>query len=258
MFESDSTQEVGSAAQDEEKLKMLRAIESLQYNLDVHRVGRTMVMQISYTSPSSEEAATIANGYAEAYLADQLNSKYEATKRASQWLEERLANLKEKALSTDLAIEKYKEDHGLIASGGKLINEQQLTEISTQLVTSRAERAQAEARYQRIAEIMRTRETRAIISEAIGNTVIGQLRTKYLDVAKRESELEAKLGGDHLSVVSLKGEMAQYEGQMFTELGRLAEAYRSEVNIDRAKEASLAENLQKVVEFCRERKQVSG
>ncbi len=234
----------GSSAKN---IEMRRAIERLQFNLEVHRVGRTMVLQISYTAASPMSAADTANAYAEAYLADQLDSKFEATKRASQWLEQRLADLKEKALSADLAVQKFRADHGLIVSGGKLVNEQQLSELNTQLVTARGERARAEARYHRIAQIIKLHETTAIVSEAIGNRLIEQLRAKYLDVSKRKAELEAKVGTKHQTVVALKAEMTEYEQEMFAELTRLSEAYRSEVDIDRAKEVSLSENLQKLV-----------
>jgi succinoglycan biosynthesis transport protein ExoP len=180
-------------------------------------------------------------------LADQLNAKYEATKRASHWLEERMAELKQKAVSSDFAVQKYKEDHNLIASGGKLINEQQLNELNTQLILARAETARAEARFKRIDSIVRSHETVAIVSEAIGNSIIAQLRTKYLDASKRESEISAKLGKDHSLAVSLRQEMAEYERLMFEELGRLAEGYRSEVKIAKSKEDSLAASLDRLV-----------
>jgi succinoglycan biosynthesis transport protein ExoP len=230
-----------------DEARLHHAAEALRSGMEVHRVPRTMVIQISYTSRHAEKAARLANAFAEAYLADQLNAKIEATKRASHWLEERMAELKQKAVTSDFAVQKYKEDHNLIASGGKLINEQQLNELNTQLILARAETARAEARFKRIDSIVRSHETEAIVSEAIGNTIIAQLRTKYLDASKRESEISAKLGKDHSLAMGLRQEMAEYERLMFEELGRLAEGYRSEVKIAKSKEDSLAASLEKLV-----------
>ena len=228
-----------------EQARLHRAADVLRADMDIRRIPKTMVLQISYTSSNPAKAANIANGYAEAYLADQLNAKYEATKRAGDWLEERMTELKQKALAADLAIQKYKAEHGLITSGGKLVNEQQLNEINTQLVLARGETARAEARYKRIKSIVEEHQTAAIVSEAIGNTIIAHLRTKYLDASKRESEISAKLGKDHFQAQSYRDEMREYERLMFEELARLAESYRSDVQIMRSKEEALGASLNK-------------
>jgi polysaccharide biosynthesis transport protein len=230
---------------DSDQARLHYAADLLRSNMDIRRVPRTMVLQVAYTSPDPVKAARIANAYAEAYLADQLNAKYEATKRASDWLEQRMSELKQKAVASDLAVQKYREEHNLITSGGRLVNEQQLNEINSQLILARAETARAEARYQRIESIIRERQTGGVVSEAIGNTVIAQLRTKYLDTSKRESEISAKLGKDHILATSLREEMREYDRLMFAELGRLAESYRSDLQIAKSKEDSLTASLQK-------------
>ena len=69
---------------------------------NVDRTGRTYVLSVSYTAKSPELAARIAQGYGEAYLDDQLQSKYEATRRASAWLQDRIAELKQQSYEADL------------------------------------------------------------------------------------------------------------------------------------------------------------
>jgi polysaccharide biosynthesis transport protein len=235
------------AAASGEDIRLRRAVDLLRLNLDPRRVGRTMVLQISYTATDPQEAARIANAYADAYLSDQLNAKYEATKRASQWLEERMHELKQKALAADIAIQKFKKDNDLISSGGKLVNEQQLAEVNTQLVIARAETGKAEARYSRISTIIKGHQTDAIVPEAVGSAIVGQLRGKYLELSKRESEISATLGREHLQAVNLRREMAEYERLMFEELGRLSESARSELDIAKEREQSLLKNLEKLV-----------
>lgn len=237
------SEDSGNARDQEYQALLHQAANALRLNVDVHRVPRAMVLQISYTSQDPATAARIANAYAEAYLADQLDGKFEATKRASSWLEGRIEELKKKALAADLAIQKFKEEHGLVSSGGKLVNEQQLNEINSQLVLARSEVARAEALYKRIDSIVKNHQTDAVVSEAIGNGIIAQLRGKYLDASKRESEISQRLGPHHQQAANLREEMRQYERLMFEELGRLAESYRSEVEIARNKEKTLTASL---------------
>ena len=70
-------------------------LRELKGNLSVRRVLRTYVLAIEYTSPDPSQAALIANAFAEAYLTDQLDAKYDATRRASGWMQARIAKLKE-------------------------------------------------------------------------------------------------------------------------------------------------------------------
>ena len=72
----------------QEESQRLAAL-SVQNHLNVRRVGVTYVLEIAYRSTDPEKAARIANAVADAYLLNQLETKYEATKRASVWLQER-------------------------------------------------------------------------------------------------------------------------------------------------------------------------
>jgi succinoglycan biosynthesis transport protein ExoP len=225
-----------------------RAADELRNNVLARRVPRTLVVEIMYRSPDPNKAATIANGFADAYLVDQLNAKYEATRRASEWLQNRLAELKQHALTSDLAVQRFRAQNDLVSSGGKLVNEQQLGEVNSQLVSARADTARAEARYERIRTIIRDRQTDAVVTEAIGNNVIEQLRTKFVNAAKREAELSARLGPNHGSVINLRSEMHEYERLMFEELSRIAEVYRSELDIARSREKSLSQSLTGLVD----------
>jgi succinoglycan biosynthesis transport protein ExoP len=238
-----------SPALDEVEVERLRltALGRLKANLDVRRVARTLVLEIRYTAVDPNKAATVANAFGEAYLDDQLDAKYDATRRASSWLLDRTAELKQKVLTSDLAIQKFRADNDLVAAGGKLLNEQQLGEVNSQIVAARAETARAEARYARIKSIIDNHQTDAVVTEAIGNQAIEQLRTKFLAAAKREAEFAPRLGPTHGAVAALRMEMREYERLMFDELSRIAESYLSEQIIAQAKEKSLRGSLEGLV-----------
>jgi polysaccharide biosynthesis transport protein len=229
------------------ELRRLNALYRFLGNLDVRRVQRTLVLEIRFKSADREKAALIANAVADAYLTDQLDSKYEATQRASGWLIDRIAELKQKVLTSDLAIQKFKADNDLITAGGRLVSDQQLGEVNTQLVTATAETAKAEARYARIKSIIDAGKTDAVVTEALGNTMIDQLRLKFLAAAKRESDLAPKLGPTHGAVAAARMEMRQYERLMFEELGRIAESYLSDLVIAQSKEKALRSSLKELV-----------
>ena len=238
-----------SGAEEEASLERA-AISQLKANLDVRRVARTYVLGVEYTSPDRGKAATVANAFAEAYLTDQLDAKFDATRRAAGWLQTRLAELKQQSLDADFAIQKFKAAKGIVVTGGDkpgLISDQQLTEVNEQIVLARGDTAKAEAQYQQIEDLLKSGRSGASVPDSLANPVITDLREKYLAASKMEAQLESKLGAAHLQVINLRREMEEYERLIYEELQRIAESYRSQAEVARSKEQSLSLSMSGLV-----------
>lgn len=220
-----------------------RAIDILQGNLDVQRVGRTYVLRLSYDSPDPALASSIARGFGSAYLDDQLQAKYTASRRASSWLQDRIAELRQQSYDADLAVQTFRNENNLLQTGTGLVSQQQLGEINTQLTAARAQTAQSKAQLDQIEQIIAEGRTDALVNDALVSTTINTLRGRYLDAARRESEIAAKLGPDHIQAVRLKSEMQEYERLIFGELRRIAESYRSTYAVSLERERSLETSL---------------
>src|SRR6185295_9892114 len=116
----------------------------------------------------------------EAYILDQLESKYQATRRASSWLQDRVAELRLQAVAADRAVLEFKEQKNIISMGGggtgdRLLSEQQMVDLNTQLASSRAAIAEAKARLDRIQEVMTQAIPDAAVTDSLRNDIIGRL-----------------------------------------------------------------------------------
>jgi succinoglycan biosynthesis transport protein ExoP len=218
-------------------------IWQLQANLLVSRVGQTYVLTLAYSSTDPQLAARIARAYADAYLTDQLDSKYEATRRASDWLQQRIAELRQKSLETDLAVQRFRAEKGLIATDGQLVSEQQLTQLNSQLIIAQGETANAEAKYNRIKSIIDTGAMEAAVTESIQSDVITQLRSKYLEASRKEADITNRLGSQHVQAVRLRNEKSEYRRLMFEELARIAQSYQSNFEVAQARQKSLEKQV---------------
>lgn len=220
------------------------ALLYLSNNLSIKRIARTYILDVGFFSTQAAKSADIANAFAQAYLDDQFGANFDATRRATDWLEPRIQELRKKAVATDLATQKFKGDKGLIATaGGSLVNEQQLAEINTQLVLARSDVVRADAKYGRIQSIISSGQMDAAVSEAIDNPIIVELRNKATAASKTEAELAAKLGPTHYQVLRLRSDIAEYRRLIFSELQRIAESYKSERDIALARQHALEEQL---------------
>lgn len=221
-----------------------RAVQSFQRQLEVHRLGLTYVIEIGFRSLSAERAAQIANAVADAYIVDQLDSKYQATRRASLWLQDRIQELRSQASTAERAVLEYKKNNGIVtAGGGKLLNEQQLGEMNTQLVTVRAQVADAKARLDRIEAVVRGGAPDATVADTFNNPVVTKLRSQYLDLANREADWSARYGFNHLAAVNLRNQMREIQASILEELKRLAESYKSDYAIAKQRQDEIERAL---------------
>jgi succinoglycan biosynthesis transport protein ExoP len=223
------------------------AARQLLQMIKVRRVGQSYVIGIAATSPSADEAARLANGLADTYLADQLQAKEDGIHQATGWLQVRIKELHDQALAADRAVQDYKAQHNIIDTERGLMGNQQLTELSSQLVSAHANAATMLARLQRIESMMRDGVAEGNVTEGLDNKVIVGLRQQYVDDDRRVAELAAKFGKDHVVVRDLRNEMVELKKSIQGELARIAETYKSDYEVAKANEVSLQARLDEMV-----------
>ena len=228
------------------------ALGVFQNRLGIRRVGLTYVIEISFTSVDPNHAAQIANAVADAYIVDQLNAKYQVTRRAAVWLQARLKELQTQASAAELAVVDYKSKNNIVDTGGpgnRLMNQQQITELNSGLMQARATTAEAQARLDRVSQILRNKDLdpaaadTATVADTLHDSVITSLRQKYLEIAQREADWSARYGPNHLAVVNLRNQMSEIRHSIADELQQIAETYKSDYDIARAREDSVQKSL---------------
>lgn len=242
--------EISEAAARNVKREMAAAY--IQQGLTVERVARSSVVALSYKSTDPKVAAIVTRAYANAYLTDQLNANFDATERASVWLQERLTDLRQRAQAASLEAEKFKADNGLTSARGELMSEQQLSDLNSQLIVAQADSASASARYNQFKSIVDQGAESAVNNATISsnqtdNSVIQDLRTRYLTVSKREQVIVQNFSADHPQAVALRAEKSELAGQIFRELQQITASYKNEFEVAKSREASLRQSIEGVV-----------
>lgn len=224
-----------------------RALQVFDKDRTVDRVGLTYVMDISFESHDPAKAARIANAIVDAYILDQLEAKYQATRRASVWLQTRIKQLRTQASSAQRAVVNFKQDHNIVDTGGQLMNEQELAEVNSQLTLAHAATAEAKARLDNINQIMKQPIPDGSVADALNSQVIIALRAKYLELAAREAIWAKKYGPNHLAVLSLRNQMLELRKNISDEMKKIAEAYQNNYDVALARENSIKSRLDKTV-----------
>ncbi|WP_448041562.1 GNVR domain-containing protein [Bradyrhizobium liaoningense] len=222
-------------------------VEQVQRNLRTERVLTTYVLSLSYRARSPDKAAKIANAVANAYLVGALEAKYQSTKRATEWLQQRSLELSEQATASDRAVQTFKAEHNIVGTSRGLMSEQQLSDLNTQLVQARAATAEAKARLDRIDAISDQDLAQPTVTDALNNSVITRLRAQYLDLQAQYADWSRRYGKTHLAAVNLANKMEELRKNIADELHRIGDAYRSDYEIAKSREASLEKNVKELV-----------
>jgi succinoglycan biosynthesis transport protein ExoP len=221
-----------------------RALERFEKALTIKRVGLSYVIDISFQSTSPAMAARIANAVADAYVVDSLEAKYQSSRRAANWLQDRMKELRTQASTAERAVADFKAQNNIVDTGGRLLNEQQLAELNSTLTIVRAQRAEAQARLDQISDILKKEDGGAnslfdgTVADSLRNDVITRLRQQYLDIAGREADWSNRYGPGHLAVVNLRNQMHEIKRSIANELRRIGETYKSDLEIAKSKEES--------------------
>jgi succinoglycan biosynthesis transport protein ExoP len=220
-------------------------------NLRVTRLGRSYIEQIAYTSLDRDKAANIANVFADAYIEDQLQAKFEATRRASAWLEQRIGELRQQASDAYKAVQDFKSENSIIIGvDGKLASEVELDQLGIALAKARADTSQARAKLDRISRVLEQRSDKErlaipdpVVTDALSNPVITKLRQQFLDDQNKESEWSTRYGSEHLAARNLRAEMAALQRAIWDEISRIAESYKSELQIAKSQEEAIDKRM---------------
>jgi succinoglycan biosynthesis transport protein ExoP len=215
------------------------AIAALNNGLSIKRLGGSYMMQIDFHSQNGEQAAKIANTMIDAYIYDQLNAKYQSNRRASDWLQERLQALREQAAAAERAAIEYRSKNNIVTTGGGLMNEKELTEISGGLVSARVHASEVQVRLERLQAVRKAYqqdrpnpgEQDETVAEAMSSGIIMPLRAKYLDLVNREADWSVRYGKNHTAVINLRNQIRDIRRSIGDELGRIEENLKSEYEI---------------------------
>ncbi|MFN7054742.1 GumC family protein [Hyphomonas sp.] len=221
---------LGMTEEQREASIMESVVQTLMGKVKVGRIGATYLITIDVLSYSPETAARLADEVAEQYRVQQLEEKYEATRKATEWLQERVSGLREEVEDKERRVETFRAETGLLAAQGATLTEQQIAYMTGQRGTLQVEHDQARARF----ESIRRQIDSGVPVESISSTevssspLISTLKAQRADIMRRVADLETRVGERHPEMMAARSEVADIERQINNEVNRIAANLESE------------------------------
>ncbi|KAB2915282.1 MAG: polysaccharide biosynthesis tyrosine autokinase [Hyphomicrobiaceae bacterium] len=224
-------------------------IDKLRKSMEVNAVQYTNLINVSVTSKDPNKAARIANAVVDAYLIQQIEGRYLATRRATDWLTARLEEHKLKLRQSEERFERAKAEMDLVDKEGTTLEEKQLVRLNEELVLARARTAEARAKYFAVLQQANGRNIDdQQLAEFVQSALITQLRTQLAQVIRDEDSLNSRFGSNHPAVVKVRAERRGLNSQIGEEVRRIVAVLKNDYEVSDSREKSLAESLKAAAE----------
>ena len=204
-----------------------RVIDSVLENLTVGQVGTSQVIRLEFESEDSVLAADIANAYAELYITQQLEARFEAVRQTTEWLSDRLARLRVQTEESEQRLADYRAQLTDIGDQDPTAVSDELTIVADQLATARVEANARRARYESVLNAYRTRGPEAV-ADAVGSNVVNSLRISLAQLQQQRVELANQYDVRHPAMVQIDGQIASAQ----VEFGAAITSYLETLRID--------------------------
>ncbi len=225
----------------------INTVENLKGSVVVGRAGQAFVLNVSFTSADPAKAARLANAVADAYVVDKLDARFEAAKRASAWLSDRLVELRQQLRESEEAVARFRTDNNLVgSSAATTLSQDQLGQMNSRLVQARAETAEKKARLDLLQKIESGGGNISALPDVMNSGAISELRRQESDLSRQEADLMARYSDRHPSVVNIRAQIADVRRSMGAEIRRLTANIQNEFQLAKARQDAVEKTLREV------------
>ena len=218
-------------------------VSAYMAGLSVIPSTRARVISVSYASPDPDFAALAANTAAELYIQDQITSKGEVTTRASQWLTDRVAELGARVIESEKRLEDFRRQSRIVEVGGASVLSKQLTELNSQLIVARAQKAEAEARYAQVYSLLKAEGGIETAAAVLDSPLIQRLREQETQVVRKIAELATQVRDTHPRMILARNELKDLQQKIASEVNKIVLNLYNELEISQVRTANLSREI---------------
>ncbi|SEL38121.1 capsular exopolysaccharide family [Colwellia chukchiensis] len=194
---------------------MTEAVARFQQQLTIAPIAGTELVKISFASYSARLSQQIANQVGITYLEyqDEIHSASKET--TSQWLIDQLTELEKKLQLSELSLQAYREEEGIVDIHGVVgLVGAELTELTSELLRTEKLADDLAIAYQSMKkyadDVRQLSELQGIKNDAS----IRQLRQNEEKIARKVSELSQRYGPKHPKIIAINAELSALQNRI--------------------------------------------
>ena len=236
----------GSESDLEESVEEIRRIDRFVDSLDVNPVRQSRIVDVSYHSHVPEFATRVVNTLVEEFIEMNFESKYDATMRATEFLQKELEEFKVKVERSEEELTRYAREHGILNIDErenvvvqKLADlNQEMTRIQTDLIARTAHYSIVKA------------ATVENFPQSLKNQAIIGLEKRLFQLEQDLASLSTRFGPEWPEIRKTREEVSKVEEQLLQEKESTIREARVLYQVARKHHQLLAEALEQQKELA--------
>lgn len=211
--------------------------------LEIEPVRSSRLVRIHFASVDPELSAKVANAYAKAFIANNLERRVDASSFAVKYLSERLAEIRGRVEQSEKQLVEFSGQERIVSLGEGLpsLPAQNLSELNALLASAQQARIQAEAGWRQA-----RRGDGMGLPQVLSNPLVQNLR---MEQAKLTSEYQQKLPTfkpDYPEMQRLNSQIFERQRQIASEVANIREAIRKEYETARLQEELIESSIDRL------------
>jgi uncharacterized protein involved in exopolysaccharide biosynthesis len=206
-------------------------------------------VQVAYRAHGAKLAAQMANAFVQAYLDTALELRVDPARQFSSFFDERSIEARQTLEQAQTRLSAFQKQEGLLETDARIdIENNRLTELSTQVLQAQAQSADSGSRLQQV-------HTHApeTLPEVLNSSLISNLKAELARLQSRLKETDARLGLAHPQRQEMLEGMAELESRTAAEVKRIATGLGTQnaINTDRMQrlQSALAAQRERVLKM---------
>jgi polysaccharide biosynthesis transport protein len=209
-------------------------INRYQRFLTVSPIPKTELVQLSFTTPDPYLSQELANTHAAVFIHTQLQTRFELTQEAREYLEKKLFEVKAKIEQAETALNQFLQAHTVVSlERNENIVVSRMMELNTRLTAIKTKRIELES----LNQIVRNKNAQ-YLTEIMNNTQIQRLKANLDALQDQQGKLSTIFKGDHPRLQELSQQISETQQRLNLEIANIVRGIESDYAAARAKEAA--------------------
>ncbi len=220
-------------------------IDACLGRLTVVPIRNSRLVDVKFVSANPEMAARLANALAHAYIEQNMEFKFLASKEANDWLSDRVTEQRKKVEESDAALQRYKEENRTVVTMDDRQNivVQKLADLQAAVTRAKTERISKEAIYNQL-QAAQARGEIDTFPAVLANDYIQKIKSELADLQRQRSQLAERYGQKWPEVTRINLAIQTSEAKLKVETDKIIASVRNDYQAALDNERSLAGALE--------------
>jgi len=216
-----------------------RATSMVSRGLKAEVLRGSHVFKIAFASPDREQAAQIANAFADNFIQSNLDRRFEASNYARKFLENKLQDVKAKLEDSERHLVQYAQAQQIInVDEGKPLSNGTLLSLNAAVDNAKADRIKAQALWDQASN-----SSGLGLPQIENNTAIQQLEADRGKLASQYQEGLQTFNADYPKMQQTKAQIDEVNRQIQAQISDVKESLKSQYLADLQLEHTLSSQL---------------